>query len=293
MIGIFQSRLTHQYIKFLVRQMQTSKNELTSLLKQALEGCGLNAGAYEDAADVIIWNTMHGFSNFNLLEKRFELLSNSTHKTIEHEFVSHLDNDELSLENRKIKVKFDAKQQSILQFVGRISDCLCDQAMRQKSVSAIINNCMDQVLILKKLSDSSQRGLTSTAIWKNENLTVNFALAREGSHCPILMSLGTDVTNTLSVGTLYLNYAISPETLFEDLSSDQELSVIFEVYQKFEQQLNNTNATVLSTEQSIQNYQHCLMNGILIDDRLWELMIEYGNNVLVESTELSRMGAGA
>ena len=192
------------------------------------------------------------------------------------------------------------------------------QALDNEFCISYIRNGQDHAFIAKQLIDAQRLGLHGFAYWEsptealessgiwqlyrtstkssNNMSTNNDSQNQTCSLCPCLdvfnfsqlnaakhnaIKLGADDMDTLSESRYQLVLAFAKDRA----QLDQILS----------QQSALTNADLLASNLAANNqanYQHALSNGIEISPPLWDRLIALGNNVLVESSEQSRRGAG-
>ena len=292
--------------------MQVSLNELSAVLKQAFEGCGFDAGRYENATQMVLWLQSHGLEGLTLLEASLD------------QFKSWSDNSFGVLEESKQSLLFDLMGQSVLSSGALVCNLVSAQALDNEFCISYIRNGQDHAFIAKQLIDAQRLGLHGFAYWESptealesggiwqlyrtstkssNNMSTNNASTNNDSQnqacslCPCLdvfnfsqlnaaqhnaTKLGADETDALSESRYQLVLAFAKDRA----QLDQILS----------EQSALTNAELLASNLAANNqanYQHALSNGIEIATSLWDRLIALGNNVLVESSEQSRKGAGA
>jgi len=286
--------------------MQVSLNELSAVLKQAFEGCGFDAGRYENATQMVLWLQSHGLEGLTLLAASLDQFENWTESSFG------------VLEESKQSLLFDLMGQSVLSSGALVCNLVSAQALDNEFCISYIRNGQDHAFIAKQLIDAQRLGLHGFAYWEsptealesggiwqlyrtstkssNNMSTNNDSQNQACSLCPCLdvfnfsqlnaakhnaTKLGADDMDTLSESRYQLVLAFAKDRA----QLDQILS----------QQSALTNADLLASNLAANNqanYQHALSNGIEIATSLWDRLIALGNNVLVESSEQSRRGAG-
>lgn len=256
--------------------MKVSKNELTSLLKQAFEGCGFSVGAYETAANLVIWCKTHGFDISSALTPE--------------KIAGFFEQNEWT-----VSLIEDAPESLIADFGGGsyiASGVNLSELVYAKSISSgfcvgKFTDCKDRKLVAKSVADFGKRGLHSIAFWRDneEPNLINVARTVDGQCCPEYARYRTSEldeqrTLTLDETSLFIVCAKDPTALQKYL----ELVCAEVTGKSFQRWLP---AGIKA------NYRSTLMDGIDINADLWCLLGEYRDKVLVESTEQSRMGAGA
>lgn len=257
--------------------MKASRNELIALFKQAFEGVGFDFGGYESAADMIVWGQMHGLDSFEMIRKRMP------------DFVQRkrLQVEPCSLEsegNNKERSVIDAKGNSSIVAAGIALDITYVEAMKSGVARATVLNCHDRKLVIKKLADCTNRGVVCLAYWRDDK-TLKVVTSDTGIYCP---EYSQYPLKSLSDGE-YLNEK-HQQTLFVVCATESE--GLQKYISKNLPELQTSKTVVMSPMMMKSNYTTALTDGIEIDSDFWNELALLGQEVLVESTEQSRMGAG-
>ena len=287
--------------------MQVSHNELGAVLKQAFEGCGFDAGRYENAAQMVLWLQTHGLEGLTLLAASLDQFKNWSELPFE------------LAEDSKHALVFDMKEQSILSSGSLVSSLVLAKALDNEYCVGTIRNVQEHAFIAKQLIDAQSMGLHGVAFWEVRTEALksggfwqmyrtaakpidNKPISNESANnacslCPCLEMFNFSQLATTGSSHQESNHQISPEP-----SKDRYQLVL--AYAKERVQLDQ----ILSQQSALANvellantkvadskakYLHALTNGIEISTELWNRLLELGNNVLVESSEQSRKGAGA
>ena len=243
--------------------MHASLTELNSLLKQAFEGCGLDQGAYESAADLVLWSQVHGFGGFECIEQALLQCAQTP--------VTQLTFNKDQAEYCEANVDGE----SLLLCGPILNDWVITKALENDFCVCQLNNVCDGRLLAKLLADARQQELFGLGYW----------VIDEKMHL-----IRCDQT--------YPEYFRIPHV--HDVVAENELFIVYareqnRVIDYLQQHLPDLDAhgVFQSPSQCKQHYQQALSHGLEIPEALWASLIRVSENVLVESTEQSRMGAGA
>jgi len=293
--------------------MQVSHNELAAVLKQAFEGCGFDAGRYENATQMVLWLQTHGLEGLTLLAASLDRFKHWTDSPFE------------VVQDSKQALLFDVKGQSILSVGALVSDLIVAKALDAEFCVGTIRNVQDHVFIAKRLIDAQSADLHGVAYWqaqtealesggawqmfRTSKKPVDGTLVNNAcSLCPCLdvfnfsqhVSTGTKLSST-NLKLSSTDFKLS-STVFEEAPESRYQLVL--AYAKDRAQLDQilskqgalTPANLLtstSAASSQAHYQYSLDNGIEVSTQLWDRLLDLGSKVLVQSSEQSRKGAGA
>jgi len=259
--------------------MRASRNELIALFKQAFEGVGFDFGGYENAADMIIWTQMHGMNSFQSIRNRMSVFEQRK-QLLAEQFVP----DTLLLDAKDHSV-IDAKGNSSIVAAGMAFDIAYVKALKSGVAYTTVLNCHDRKLAIKKLVDCANRGFVCLAYWRDSE-TLHVITSDTGFCCPEYLQYkledldGSDCLNEKNQQTLFVVCASHASGLQEYIANNLP-------------ELKGNQTFVMSPTVMKSSYMAALTNGIEIDSSFWEELVVLGKEVLVESTEQSRMGAGA
>ncbi len=249
--------------------MQVSRNELIAVVKQAFEGLGYAQGDYENAADTFVWSELHGLNGLQGLQRA--VTDSTTAKKIKPGAYSLVSG-----------ARWNLAGASCFQVADLALGALRVQAQRNPDgiVSISLNDYRDPELIAKFISERINQNFAVAAIW----------FAEQGSRANVIRP----DRNALNIS--YQQYTFSKT----DFKKDQPLRLYAGVDAEA---VNNRIALSLPEEAQLdvelggaemsESFTRQIANGIEIENGLWEKLISLGNNVLVEATEQSRLGAGA
>ena len=255
--------------------MKASKTELLSLFKQAFEGCGFDGSACESAADLVVWSQMHGQPGFDVIAAKLANLSAMQRPDIQF------------LVDRNHEIEIDVGGASTLLCAELVSDVVVARAKVSGYCAAAILNCHERPLIVRQLVQNRGRGLHGLACWRDslDPALMRAARVQPGRCCPEILSvLGADndcASNKLPPAqALVLVYSSTAGPL-NGYVSDHCPWLAGEIRER-------------TTPGSIGAcYQQAISDGIEISDELWQSLLLLASNMLVESSEESRRGAGA
>ena len=235
------------------------------MLKQAFEGCGLDQGAYESAADIVLWSQANGFGGFDCLDDALQqcMRTPNTQLTIQHD------------EAQSCRV--DVAGESILLCAALLSDLVSAKALESDFCMCYVSNVRDPILLAKPLVDARRQGLYGMAYWIRDNNV--HVLKSAAEDCVDYLLYPSAQVPGCEVGRLTLVYA-TEQSRMEQYQSDH--------WNSFE------NGSVSLTASQVKHHRENTLNhGLAITSSLWHTLNQVAANVLVESTEQSRMGAGA
>jgi hypothetical protein len=259
--------------------VKASRNELIALFKQAFEGVGFDFGGYENAADMIIWSQMHGMNSFESIRQRMSVFAQRKRLLAEQ-----LAPDTLVLDAKNNSV-IDAKGNSSIVAAGMAFDIAYVKALESGVAHTTVLNCHDRKLVIKKLVDCANRGFVCLAYW-HDGETLHVITSDTGVCCPEYFQYkledldGSDCLNEKHQQTLFVVCASHASGLQEYISNNLP-------------ELKGNQSLVMSPTMMKSSYTAALTDGIEIDNSFWKELAILGKEVLVESTEQSRMGAGA
>lgn len=248
--------------------MRVSKNELNAMLKQALEGCGFDAGRYESAADMLVWAEMHGLAVLNNLAGQLARFAGGHTPEIDIKA------------GEDVALAIDANGASALQCGELIADAVFAKAVARGLCRASVCALRDRQLIAKKLVDCCARGAYCCAFWPDTHQpqTVHSITCLSASACPQIARFETAIV--LQHQSLYVVCAMNESGLLDCVADHYAF-------------LHATPSQGMEPAALQSHYQQTLDHGIEIDESLWQTMGALAARVLVETNEQSRKGAGA
>ncbi|MFT4629848.1 MAG: hypothetical protein ACI8PV_000962 [Dinoroseobacter sp.] len=261
-------------------RMRASPDELRSLFKQAFEACGYDFGGYEVAAEMVVWSQMHGFNIFPAIQEcLLPMAQNSLSPKV--------------LLDEPHKLIFDNQGHSVLVSASQIVNLACAKAMQRGFCVLQVENCEHPVMLAKLLYDSNNFGLHAYAYWYQAQTQQTLELRTDDQQpCPELRyysNVGGDSSTSCdsSVSGLdpgQLNIIFSRQDHVDGAELFADRNKLFE-----NAQLDRR----LTPKYFVQHYQQSLDLGIEIEASLWQRLLDISAEVLVESTEQSRQGAGS
>lgn len=250
--------------------MHVSMVELKAALRRCFEATGYFVGNYEDAAEMILWLEKHGLKGLNELESILPYIDEDRDKP-----------QITTVYEDKSTLVIDGHNRSSLNCISSALDLAYLKCSQNGILTVTINNCHNRMFVLKALTDCGRRGASVLAYWQN----------------------GTDkVTEHTAAITSDAKYPSYSERIVEGVDSEspmarqQALTAIFSTRVDFSSSLKNqaikSGYKHISSEQIAINKDQSVENGIEIETELWERINCIGAGVLVESNDLSRLGAG-
>jgi len=255
--------------------MNVSKTELTALLKQVFEALGFAPGETESAADMVIWAQMSGLQGLRELAKALPGL-----------LADDRDSIELVSENNTHAV-FDAHDASCLSFADTAMSLACVKALSQDFCSVTVLNCHNRAQITKAVLDCGRRGMGALVYWRDTQDAgaehVLSAPAEDTSHGQLRYTINR-VEKPGNIGDAN-RQSLSIYCSSHHQHLEGHRSSVFRQQQE--------TLTVFDQDNLRSNYQSALSRGLAMEIDLWSRLKELSLTVLVESSEKSRMGAGA
>jgi hypothetical protein len=242
--------------------MKVSRNELIASLKKAFEGLGFEPGDYYDAADMVVWLETHGFYGFDRLLATLGYLN--TTGPVYAELV----------QEDSHKFLMDGKGTSILLCGSEAVDLIRAEVTKGKSAKLEVINCYNRTFIIQRLVKAAQRGFAFIAYWRQLDYCVKVAVGPSD----LLPQYSThNFSGELDQQSLKIFCGDSLDNIEEQYARELEFGSRIDDF---------------SASQMEECYKNSLEYGIEIDEALWFMLDELVARVLVESTDLSRAGAG-
>lgn len=243
--------------------MNISMNELKAALRRCFEASGYFVGNYEDAANMVLWLEKHGLNGLNELKQALPYICEDLNKPLSN--VIYEDSTSAII---------DAHDRSALNCIAAAVDLAHAKALESGIATITVHNCHNRMFVLKALTDRGRRGISAAAYWKNGSQTV------------------TEHTAAIRSGQRYPSYSEANTTLATSDEDKQALTIICSSRVDLTSSLQNTESTIISSEQVKKNKEHTVEHGIEIDETVWAKINRLGEGVLVENTERSRLDAG-
>ncbi|NND00441.1 MAG: DUF3726 domain-containing protein [Gammaproteobacteria bacterium] len=252
--------------------MKASKTELLSLFKLAFEARGFDVGGYESAAELAVWAEMHGLRSFESIAAGMPHYSAQQRHPIE-----------LPMDN-KHQLEIKLKGRSMLFCADLVSDLVYASALSLGYCAATVADCSEPELIIRKLAENRARGISGAACWQDGDL-LRLAQTTPASCIPEILDFASQsedqhANRIPEVNSLFLLYAAGEDVF-------QKLLVEYFPFLCGKEIAKKTSAELQ------ENYCAALDRGIEISECFWQALVTLGNEVLVESSEQSRRGAGA
>jgi LDH2 family malate/lactate/ureidoglycolate dehydrogenase len=255
--------------------MNVSKTELTALLKQVFEGLGFHSGEDESAAKMIVWAEMSGLEGVRDLNRSLPHLMK--HKSPPLQYVAEDD----------VHAVIDARNGSALNCADVAVNLAYAKALARGFSSVTLLNCHTRKLLIKAIMDCGRRGMACLMYWRDANdPAIEYVVSIAPGACADGLPRYT-VNRVQQQGNI--DDADRQSLTIHCATEWQQL----EKYQSSFFSQSREQLSVIEPEALRDNYRSALHQGLPIEETLWEHLQELALIVLVESSEQSRMGAGA
>lgn len=247
--------------------MHISMNELKAALRCCFEASGYFVGNYEDAANMVLWLEKHGLDGLKELGPALEYLASDGDKPLST--VTYEDSTSAII---------DSHGRSSLNCIAASIDLAHAKALESGIATVTVHNCHNRKFIMKALTDCGRRGISVVAYWRNGERSV------------------TEHTVAIKAGARYPSYSTALTNLQATEEDQQALTIIcssrVDLTSSLQRSYGNRKVSEISAERVEENRVETIDFGINIDEALWAEINRIGAGILVESTELSKQGAG-
>lgn len=250
--------------------MHVSMTEMKAALRRCFEANGYFVGNYEDAANMVLWLEKHGLNGFGELQAAMPYINSDSQKLLST--VIYEDSSSAII---------DSHGRSALNCVAAAVDLAHAKALESGIATITVRNCHNRMFVLKAITDCGRRGISAVAYWQNGSSVI------------------TEHTAAIQAGERYPAYseATTALTPHQDDDEHQSLTIIcssrIDLSSSLQHSKGNRHARYIDSRQIKLNKEYAVDTGFEIDPALWNEISNVGANVLVESSEQSRMGAGA
>jgi len=250
--------------------MHVSMTEMKSALRRCFEACGYFVGNYEDAANMVLWLEKHGLNGLLELKAAMPYINSDSGKPLST--VIYEDSSSAII---------DSQGRSALNCVAAAVDLAHAKALESGIATITVRNCHNRKFVLKAITDCGRRGISAVAYWQNGSSSIS------------------EHTAAIKAGERYPAYSEATTALAPNPDDDehQSLTIIcssrIDLSSSLQHSKGNRHAQSVDSRQIELNKEHAVDMGFDVDEALWNEINEVGNRVLVESSEQSRMGAGA
>jgi len=248
--------------------MNMSLNELTAAFKRAFEGLGFELGDYEDAAQMVVWLEAHGLGGLQEVQRGLPYLIQKACPA-----------PHLSYEDDSLAV-IDARNNSVLTCGGQAIDLAYAKA-RQSGLGIVqLRNSHNRKMIIERLVNCGRRGIACFAYWRNGSgpVTEHVVSVASGEDCPHYSHYSVGDRQFGDKQTLYIvcsdNFGLLKARVNRELCQP------------------SAEGGIMTPEQARTAYAESLEQGIAVNSELLATLDGLIKNILVESTEQSRLGAG-
>lgn len=248
--------------------MKVSFNELQGMGRKAFMGIGFDEGDAIDAAEMVAWMEAHGLGGAKALSRGLDyLLQEDPHEV-----------PEILYQDADFSI-IDAKNHSILGNASLGLELGYARARARGLSVTKIRNCHNRILVIGYLSRLARRGMNVTAFWRNAHDPLTEQVVGFKARHPVpeicVYSL-TDVPDETEKNNGITLIMANHVDMLPSLRSDYELSNLMQ-----------------QTENDLQRQRNqALIEGLEVDDQLWQTLKRLASRLLVEATADSRSGAG-
>lgn len=253
--------------------MHVSRNELRSLLKQALEGLGLARGDVSGPAEQLLWTAQHQLIEWSGFDGLLARLSNRSPDPIPQPINS----------KEPFLRSIDARGASLGVLGTPEVDLSIAQALENAFSTTRILNCQDTELLAPKLVSASRRGLVGAVFGRfhqngksDQVKTRVFSVSASDPHPTVLDAPELD---RLEEGALVMVFARTCERLNDYMS-------------RFWPEIIEHRSTVIDQQDFAARELDSIQSGIHVPRSSWDALVTLAAKTLVPSDEQSRMGAG-
>ena len=255
--------------------MNVSKTELTALLKQVFEALGFSSGEHQNAAEMVVWAQMCGLEGLPELRRGLPRLLKQGLSTLRPVF----EDDSHTV--------IDANHASCLHCADTATNLAYVKALTHGAFSITVLNCHDRKLAIKAMVDCCRHDLACSLHWYDE---IDDSIIHVAKLLPDTGAKG------------FPGYTVSKLSQ-ENKVDDRERHSLFIRCSSKQAQLEKTppvgfaqlqvESGTMPPEALQYNYRAALNQGLVVEEDFQRVLQDLAAVVLVESSEQSRMGAGA
>lgn len=247
--------------------MRVSYPELYTHCKKVLEACGLPLGYVEEGAEMVAWEEFSGRFGLKKLVEELDFLQASNPSLIR-----------ITSEDARLTSVDGGGQSSLL--CGRIAVDLAFAKATEMRVGVVhVNHCRCSDFLIQNAARIGMRGMACAIHWMDEysnNWAVAFPNQKQPSIIKEALSKRIEAKQTESVLVICADTA-SMNLLMNPIPWNEK----------------QKNISVYSPEDIQARWDLASKQGKEVDSTIWKRLDQVGSQVLVESTELSRVkGAG-
>jgi hypothetical protein len=249
--------------------IRISINEFKSLLNRACESHYGHQYDYEDLAYIIHWLELH---NFEGVTNFLKIINSAPQK-------SDLSTD--LAENQEQRLKFNNNGHSILHVASIITDMTLAKCHQEQFCHTSIKDVLHPVTILPSLIKFSQNGWHASAWWTEpEKDLAQVASISPDQKYPEYKEIKIKELSPNDKSDLNL------------ICSRNEINSL-ESYTTIHKNNNSHKTTLkISANDFKESYTDKIINGLNIDTKNYQKLSLIADQILVEASEQSRLGAG-
>ena len=249
--------------------IRISINEFKALLNRACESHYGHQYDYEDLASIIHWLELH---NFEGITNFLNIINSAPQK-------SDLSID--LIKNHEQRIVFNNKGHSILHVVSGVADMALAKCHQERLCHTSIKDVMYPITILPSLIKFSQNGWHASAWWADtERDLAQIANIKPEQKYPEYKEIKIKELSPNDKSDLNL------------ICSRNEINSL-ESYTTIHKNHNSHKPTLkISANDFKESYTDKIINGLNIDTKNYQKLSQIADQILVEASEQSRLGAG-
>ena len=249
--------------------IRISINEFKALLNRACESHYGHQYDYEDLAYIIHWLELH---NFEGITNFLNIINSAPQK-------SDLSID--LIKNHEQRIVFNNKGHSILHVVSGVADMAFAKCHQEGLCHTSIKDVMYPITILPSMIKFSQNGWYAIAWWTEpEKDLAQVASISPDQKYPDYKEIKTKKILSNNKSNLDLICSKNEINLPESFSKTHENNNSYK------------NTRKISANNFEESYTDKIINGLNIDTKNYQKLSQIADQILVEASEQSRLGAG-
>jgi len=239
-------------------------NELSALLKRSFEGLGYQQGEYEDAAAAVVWLEARGLNGIEMIASAWPRLESGAKTQID------LTDDSVTLNANGCSAVF----------CGRAVADLAAAGVGDSNVSCIeVRQCHDRKAIISSLALCAAHDLFAIAHWYDDGKQHIVVAQAQQSGCDYYCVANNQDSDT------------KPETLTISCACDGE-KIMAMAFELAGNEAKYHDGIKLRSTDMQERYETTVAYGMTVKAATVSTLTVAADQVLIEATEQSRLGAG-
>ncbi|OKL36529.1 DUF3726 domain-containing protein [Domibacillus mangrovi] len=260
--------------------MRVSYLELYVHCKKVFEACGIPYGCAEDGAAAVAWGEFGGLLGLNVLTGELDRMK-----------ASKMENIRLLSEKEGI-THFEGGGQSGLLVGKTVGDYACAQLAKTETAVVYVQNTSTSSLFAQQAFWIASKGKGCVIHYQTAEGAPAWIIATPDSPYPVLAEgLHINLENEFHAALDNLDRQKSSNEFL--LICTKKVEVVAHLLEKLKKEAKERNIPIIDSEYVKRTLENSHQYGAEVDRALWDEVHQTGRNILVESTELSRLrGAG-